>query len=242
MLIDCPTCSRCYQVDQPKLGPGGRMVICPRCQTRWFAGDRSHESSRGELQRLIGVDSPFTVEADPSRSKVVKRRRRPGSLAPAAAMAAIVLAASAVLVAGREGVVLLAPQAAPLYAAAGLKVHSRGLDFAAVATARRDAASSDVIISGEIRNRAKHRLAVPRLVYEVRDQSGASLARWTETAPARTIPSGRTLEFSSSPHHLSPDSRSVMVTFESDEAPSRSRFSTFAAPRSAVTQTAGTAG
>ena len=218
MLIDCPTCSRCYTVDQAELGSSGRMVICPRCQTRWFAGDASRQPPQMDLQRLIGSDR--TVALEHSSSRVTPARRRgAGRLAPVAVMLAIIGTTCAGLVVGREGVVRLAPQAAVLYAAAGLKVHVHGLDFGAVAMARRDAASSDVVISGEIRNQAKHRLAVPRLVYDVKDQSGASLVRWTEGTHAHALAPGRMLEFASSPHHLPSESRSVLVTFEADDEP-----------------------
>ena len=117
------------------------------------------------LRSIFSASSAVTV---PSLSSTARRGSRPRDQAyePPTEPDVVV---------GREGVVRLAPQAAAFYTAAGLKVHIRGLDFGAVAMARRDAASSDVVISGEIRNQAKHRLPVPRLVYDVKDQSAPGL-------------------------------------------------------------------
>lgn len=213
MLIDCPTCSRSYHVDQTEIGGGGRMVICPRCQTRWLAGASSRHAPRDTAYRMIAAGDPI---ATPGADRPEPAARRRWLAGPVVAAAAGVLCLAVVLVEARETIAWLVPSVARIYSVAGFKLHPRGLAFEQTATARRDPASSDVVISGEIRNAATRRLVVPRLVYDIRDETGASLVKWTERTRAAAIPAGRVVGFASSPHHLPPASRTVLVTFDTD--------------------------
>lgn len=85
---------------------------------------------------------------------------------------------------------------------------------------RLDPSSPEVTITGEIRNVAHRRVHLPRLTFEIRDGAGQPLIRWSERAPANLIAVGRTLAFTSTPHQIPPESRSVLVQFDADEASS----------------------
>jgi hypothetical protein len=119
---------------------------------------------------------------------------------------------------GARGLIVrTVPRMAALYASVGLPVNVRGLEIGTLRPERSE--SSDVTVAGAIRNVARHRVPVPRLVYEVRDARGATLATWTERAPSKWLATGRTLPFVSSPHELPPESHSVLVHFETDDGP-----------------------
>ena len=92
------------------------------------------------------------------------------------------------------------PRMAALYAAAGMPVNVRGLEIGRLAPAR--LGKAEVTIAGEIRNVAGRRLVVPRVAFEIRDATGASLVSWSEAAPAKMLASGKTLAFTSTPHDL----------------------------------------
>ena len=118
----------------------------------------------------------------------------------------------------RAKLVQMMPRTAALYAAAGLPVNLRGLEFREIRTARVDPSSPEVTVTGDVRNVAGHRVRVPRIVFEVRDDAGQPLIRWSERAPAKLVGAGRTLAFASAPHAIPPESRAVLVRFEDEDA------------------------
>lgn len=211
MLIDCPTCARAYQVNPADIGPRGRTVICPRCSTHWMV--------RGE-----GVRTGEDLLTDAVSARATDRlrfheRAFGGAAVPgpwrAAAAGLACLALATGVVGARERVVRALPRTAALYAAAGLPVNLRGLSFTALAPGR--LASNDVVVAGTIRNAASHRISVPLLSFVVRDVGGRTLMTWREHAKATALGAGRTLAFTSAPHHVPPDATSVLVRFEDGE-------------------------
>ena len=202
MLIDCPGCARSYHVSSADLGVRGRTVVCPRCGTRWHQG-----APDLDVAAVSGRVSPLLDEAPDAPPRFFVPR-----WAPAVAAAALACLGFASLVVARDGVVRSMPRAAALYAAAGFPVNVVGLAFARVAPER--LASSDVTIRGALRNVAGRKVRVPRLAFEVRDASGATLVAWRETVPTKSLAAGGELGFASAPHRLPADSRTVLVRFE----------------------------
>ncbi len=215
MLLDCPVCATSYHVNGADL-EGGRVVICPRCDARWpvdAAGRRASQIEPSGTARRAGADA--TRPSTPPITAALLKRLRPAFVATAC------LALSMTMIGTRERIVRGMPRAAALYRAIGLPVNIRGLAFADVRPERLDLASPQVTITGQIRNLVTSREQVPRLSYEVRDASGEALVSWTEQAPAKVLAAGHALSFASLPHVLPANARSVLVRFDSDEAPSR---------------------
>lgn len=215
MLIDCPACARSYHVSPAEI-EGGRTVICPRCDARWFVDDPAGAGARhAGAARFDAAERPVPVAE--TWAQAPARRRRPrvpvGMTLGLASVALVSLTLGA-----RATIVQMMPRAAALYAAAGLPVNLRGLEFREVRTARADPSSPEVTIKGDIRNVAGRRVRVPRLVFEVRDEAGQPLIRWSERAPAKLVGAGRTLAFASSPHAIPPESHVVLVHFEDADA------------------------
>lgn len=215
MLIDCPACARSYHVSRAEIGENGRTVICPRCEAQWFVygdGTSTLMPSPDDLQTASFSARPAVVPFDVAARPSFWRSARPAM----AAVACLVFATAAI--GARQRIVRVEPRLATLYATIGLPVNVRGLDIVALAPQRLEGA--DMMVSGAIQNVAARRVVVPRLVYEVRDAQGARLVTWTETAPARTLGTGKTLPFVSAPHALPQEGRSVLVRFEdNDPAP-----------------------
>lgn len=217
MLIDCPSCARSYQVGPDDIGPRGRTVICPRCDESWeIAGDGSpRERSRADDLLTVAVSRRSGYDLPPSARIGARGILR--ALSPVFGLAAC-LALMMGAMGARETIVRHATRTAPLYAALGMPVNVRGLDFSDVKTAWDDTpTSSGVIVSGTIRNVAAHNVGMPRLTYEIRDAAGSPLASWTEPAAARTLAVGRTLPFVSSLHDVPAAGRTILVRFEADE-------------------------
>ena len=213
MLIDCPACARSYHVDRVEI-EGGRTVICPRCDARWRVevdGD-----VRPAAPALPNLDSAsLAAWVTPAARIMPPPRRRARPRLPRGVAACVAgLALLSVTIEARAQVVRLVPRAAALYAAVGMKVNLRGLEFRDIGPRRVDPSSPEVTISGEIRNVSERRVRVPRLAFEIRDAAGMSLVTWTEKAPAKLVGAGRTLAFASAPHAIPQESRTVLVRFE----------------------------
>lgn len=211
MLLDCPACASSYHVSRADIGEEGRAVICPRCEARWFVQCDAY----GTLVPVNDLRTTSISRRPDSVARTAERAPLRRRLAPAVAIAACVVATMGLLGA-RERIVAAAPRLAGLYAAIGLPVNVRGLEILALSPARPASAPGDVTIAGEIRNVAKKRVGVPRVTYQIRDAHGATLATWTEHAPARTLGVGKSLPFVSTPHTVPPGAAAVLVRFEDD--------------------------
>ncbi len=204
MLIDCPGCARSYHVSSADLGDRGRTLVCPRCGSRWHQDGSSHDLALAAVSARphARLDEVPTV---PRRVSVP----RPALAAAGAVLACVGFASLGV---AREDVVRAMPRTAALYAAVGLPVNVVGLAFAHVVPER--SATSDVTIRGALRNVAGRGIRVPRLAFEVRDAAGTTLVAWSESVSTKTVAAGSELDFSSKPHRLPEDSRTIMVHFD----------------------------
>src|SRR5579862_5026396 len=124
MLIDCPGCAQSYHIVKAALGPNGRRVACPRCDTIWFAapngGAQNHELMKGaDLAGPLDVLSHTIEEAFPGfptplgsptpTPSLRKRPRLPSSLRDCLAGATVVALGMAVI-GLRADIVRLVPQ------------------------------------------------------------------------------------------------------------------------------------
>ncbi len=203
MLVDCPDCAHSYTLGAAAIGEHGRVVICSRCDARWFQ----------QGTRPVDTAEPAVVAPVVTRAKDPRPRAR-------SLCVALALAAAAVLVGARTSVVRAVPRTAALYAAVGWPVNLRGL---AIARLRPEPATSaqagDTVLAGEIRNVAGRRVPLPRIAFEIRDDVGVALVTWSEALPAATLAAGRTLAFASAPRRLPPGGRTVLAHFAEGAAP-----------------------
>lgn len=114
----------------------------------------------------------------------------------------------------RADVVRALPQTASLFAAIGLPVNLRGLEFANVTVTRdQHEGVSVLVVEGLILSVAKTPVDVPRLRLSIRNESGAEIYSWT-TLPTRNIlGAGEQLPFRSRLASPPADGREVMVRF-----------------------------
>jgi hypothetical protein len=120
---------------------------------------------------------------------------------------------SAVLI-WRADVVRALPQTASLFAAIGLPVNLRGLEFSNVTVTRdQHEGVSVLVVEGLILSVAKTPMEVPRLRLSIRNEAGAEIYTWT-TLPTRNIlGAGEQLPFRSRLASPPADGRDVMVRF-----------------------------
>jgi predicted Zn finger-like uncharacterized protein len=124
------------------------------------------------------------------------------------------VAVLASLVHWRASVVRYAPQTAPVFAAIGLPVNLRGLDFEGVkSTNEFHEGIMVLVVEGNIVNITHQTAEVPRLRFAVRNSVGHEVYAWT-ALPKRTLLSpGERLEFRTRLASPPADGRDVIVRF-----------------------------
>ncbi|ATQ66795.1 MULTISPECIES: hypothetical protein [Methylosinus] len=141
------------------------------------------------------------------------QERRPSRLPVIAAAIAVMLGAMG-LIGMRERVVRLAPGAAGLYSAAGLKVNVFGLDLRSVTSKIAEEGSRKVLtVEGEIVNLRQQANRVPKVALAVRGADGRERYVWTETPPKARLAAGETLAFRARLASPPADGADVMVRF-----------------------------
>jgi predicted Zn finger-like uncharacterized protein len=118
------------------------------------------------------------------------------------------------LVGWRSDVVRVAPQTAPLYAALGLPVNVRGLDFTDVKSETEVHDGVRVLlVSGTIKSVAPHAVEVPRLRFAIRNEVGNEIYTWTALPGRSVLQAGETLAFQSRLASPPPETKDVLVRF-----------------------------
>ena len=115
---------------------------------------------------------------------------------PRVAAAIGVMALLLAAVTRREDVVRLAPPMAGAYAALGLPVNVRGLEWREVRTSLVTEASQKVLaVEGEIRNLRSQSQSLPDIQLSLRDTSGREVYVWKTPAPKADLGGGETIAF-----------------------------------------------
>lgn len=170
--------------DAPPTAPLGRtpdtlhrIKPLPGEDIESLAARREAEQQRGRWRQLIRL-----------------RLRMPGLPVVLIGLGCVIL----VLLAARQQIVSQAPQTASFYAAIGLPVNLRGLDFENIQVTRSTQDGVPVLtVEGRIAATAKGIAEVPRLRFAIHDASGREVYAWT-MLPSRTLlASGETLPFRS---------------------------------------------
>jgi predicted Zn finger-like uncharacterized protein len=146
----------------------------------------------------------------PPRPAPRKASRKGLGVAAFAAAAALIVAG----IAARATVVRVIPDLAGLYAAVGLPVNLRGLEFRDVHTSSETQDGIAVlVIEGEVANVAKHAVEVPRVRLAVLGTGGQELYSWTALLPRSTLSEDEIVSFRSRLASPPPEGREVLVRF-----------------------------
>jgi hypothetical protein len=119
-----------------------------------------------------------------------------GWFSPVLAAIVAVVVGSMALVSLKERIVRIFPATSSLYAAAGLPVNLRGLEFRAVKSALgEDGPERFLKVRGEIANLRPGQNAVPQIELIVSGADGRAAYRWTALAPKAKLAANETIAF-----------------------------------------------
>jgi predicted Zn finger-like uncharacterized protein len=220
MILTCPQCDTRYQADASKFPAAGRNVRCAKCGHVWHQIGPTQEP---DPDAEIVVQEPVAPPPEPVQPRVAAFAPTPAtavhaaeSEAPAAAprspgapwlgRAAIaagwVLLVGLILVIGwaavsfRDNVATWLPQTSSFYAAAGLPVNPRGIDFVDVGQSLGTEDGQQVLaVTGRIVNRSNHELSVPLVRVGLFDMDKHELYHWTFVPPVTTLKAGDSEKF-----------------------------------------------
>jgi hypothetical protein len=161
-------------------------------------------------------------EPDPADSEsFIARRRRLQSKRQKSrrtsrwtAVVLVLLAFNVAVIGARNEVVRYLPQTASLFAAVGLPVNLRQLDFEDVHISREaNNGVTVLLVDGKVVSKSKKPLEVPRLRFAARNASGQEVYTWTAKPDRSVLPPGESMEFHTSLAKPPADATDVMVRF-----------------------------
>lgn len=224
MLIDCPGCAKSYHIIKAALGPNGRRVACPRCDTIWFVAG-SAKPLAPALAAPIEVPleemlRPLYKIASPANPK--QRAAAPSGFVSflkniCAGMA--ILAFGMALIGFRADIVQLLPMTGRAYAALGLPVNLSGLELRDLHTISTSDATGPVIdIAGEIANTQARDTDVPPIALSIRDGHGETLYSWMVSAQKLRLAAGQVIPFHARLAEPPATGREVIARFATAES------------------------
>jgi predicted Zn finger-like uncharacterized protein len=221
MILTCPLCTTRYLADATMFAPPGRNVRCAKCGQVWFqapAGPESEPEPEPSVEKQASAGATAATEMRYAMAATPPRRRGfAGAFVGALSwMALIVLVAGlgGATVKYRESIASLWPQTATFYAALGMKVNLRGLEFQGIAYRDRIENGEAVLaISGQLVNVTAHALPVPPIRVSLSDKERRELYHWTFDSGVATLAPGARSSFMTrlaSPPH---EARNVEIRF-----------------------------
>ncbi len=133
---------------------------------------------------------------------------------PLGALAAVLAIIVSFGIVSRESFVRAAPELATLYAAAGLPVNLRGLEFQSIRTRQEIQDGITVLaIEGEIGNVANRAVELPRVRLSVLGEKGVEIYSWTALLPKSVLYPHESVPFKSRLASPPAEGREIMVRF-----------------------------
>ena len=164
------------------------------------------------------ADEESAVEEKPLRPRISRRPAKPKrprdhlfALSAATGVLALVVFCGFV---ARTTLVRAVPDLAGFYAAVGLGVNLRGLEFRSVRTAQANQDGIPVlVVEGEIANVTSQTMEIPKLRLAVLGKEGRELYAWTSQLPRSSLKEGEQIPFKSRLAAPPPGAQQVFVRF-----------------------------
>jgi predicted Zn finger-like uncharacterized protein len=148
------------------------------------------------------------------RQRLQSRRKQKRRSSRWTAVVLLLFAANVALIGARSEVVRYLPQTASLFAAIGLPVNLRQLNFENVHIAHEtDNGVPILVVEGALVSTAGKPVDVPRLRFAARNPAGLEIYTWTLQPERKVLEPGETLAFRSRLASPPQDARDVMVRF-----------------------------
>jgi predicted Zn finger-like uncharacterized protein len=241
MILTCPECATRYQTDAAQFTPDGRKVRCAKCSHVWFQAPPQPEAEAGLEEPA--AETPPEPEAHPEpvvpkreataqpriaplpESWNVPRRRSFGgqslerlTLAGGwIGLGVVVLGVGWSMLHYRQTIASLWPQSSSLYAAVGMPVNTRGLEFRDKTAHFESEAGQDVlVITGDLANVTSRELSVPPIRVSLLSADRRELYHWNVSAGVATLHPGQLASFRTRLPSPPPAARHIELRFAAE--------------------------
>lgn len=212
LIIHCPACAVGLRLPRAVLAKRARRIRCAICDHGWVEepiseqADAPAAASAPEISLLAHSGrSPLdetpaggqsSGEAAPPPPRGARARPMGQRVWPQRAAACVALTLALASVMQRDAIVRAAPPLAGAYAAIGLPVNLKGLEWRDVKTRVVVEASQKVLaVEGEIKNLRDHSQSLPDIELSLRDEGGREVYAWKAPAPKAGLAQGETIQF-----------------------------------------------
>jgi hypothetical protein len=162
------------------------------------------EESQPQRAARVAVETPEPERITPKRTAVREKKpqmrsrtpMRIGLIAGWLGLVAVILVIGWSTLTYRQQIATVWPQAASVYAALGLHVNTRGLDFVDVAYHHETEDGQQVLaVSGKLVNISAHEQSVPPIEVTLTDDSKRMLYHWSFNSSVQTLRPGQQVAF-----------------------------------------------
>lgn len=210
MILTCPECATRYQTDAALFMPEGRRVRCAKCGHIWFqAAPETEVDFAQEEPEPAPEEEPLPQRAafapampQPAGQPAAHAPPRPRRLEQASlvvgwlGLVAILSGIGWSAVHYRQEIASLWPQSSTLYAAVGMHVNTRGIDFADKSAHLETENGQDVlVITGNLVNITAHELTVPPIRVSLTDADRHEIYHWNFSPGVATLKPGESAPF-----------------------------------------------
>ncbi len=235
MILTCPECTTRYQTDASQFAPDGRKVRCAKCSHVWFQAppqpepeadlEITHVEPEPEAEpepvaaprREAFAPAPRVEPAPAARSRLPARPGRLGQLGIGAGWVVLVLIVLGVGWSGyryRQSIASVWPQSSSLYAAIGMRVNTRGLEFRdRNAHFETDGQQDVLVITGHLLNTTSRELSVPAIRVSLMDADKRVLYHWSFSAGISMLHPGQQATFHTQMTSPPPAARNIELSF-----------------------------
>lgn len=242
MLIVCPSCASSYSLTPEQLG-AGRSLRCAKCRHTWHAtpadaldepldavaigaaeSDRAHDAAaEAEISHAEMIEPLVPAEQQPTKSlkpaakpkhRAAKKPRTPIKVSAGLAAAAVLVVVLGAGLGLRAKIVRILPQTAGLYAAIGMPVNLRGLEFSALRSELLvDKDKAVLLVEGEITGVAAQTTEIPKVTVSLRGPEGREIYAWTSDVGRAALAKGESTTFRARLASPPGEGRDVVVRF-----------------------------
>ena len=209
MILTCPSCGTRYKTDRARLVPPGSNVRCAKCSHVWFHAVIESESepevddAGPPAEVPVSLVAPLAPSADdtqrPMRQAEEGRAPRTVSWANVGGWAGLVVFVATfgwAVVAYRQPIAELWPNASSFYALIGMPVNVRGLAFEGVTHMVGEEEGQRMLsITGTVVNIGRRELSIPKVRISLADVERHELYAWDFEIGVMTLKPGEKKDF-----------------------------------------------
>ena len=201
MAVHCPQCAHPASTSSAEIGPGGQLLTCEKCGTRWLAR-RFDQDPYGVDLRLTTISDVEVVEEPPPPDLrlLPPRWRKPPSrsariLEKAAKVCGVLVAIFAAVVVLRAPIVAALPM---LPSTTGLPAATSALAFDRVRSELlRIHGRETLLVDGEVVNPTATAISLPAIRITVNSPEGSTVRSWLVEPSQDSVGPGSSVRFRS---------------------------------------------